>query len=32
MLKCSPNFRKNGAHLVEKKDVLKKQKLSILKV
>jgi len=32
MLKSSPIFKKNDAHLVEKKDVWKKEGLSILKV
>jgi hypothetical protein len=32
MLKSSPIFKKNGAYLIEKKDVSIKQGLSILKV
>jgi hypothetical protein len=32
MLKSSPIFKRNGAHLVEKKDVWEKQRLSILEV
>jgi hypothetical protein len=32
MLKSSPIFKKNGAHLVEKKDVKKKQGSSTLEV
>jgi hypothetical protein len=32
MLKSSPIFKRHGAHLVEKKDVGKKQGLSIFEV
>jgi hypothetical protein len=32
MLKSSPIFKRNGAHLVEKKDIWKKQGLSTLEV